>query len=196
MRQMRMVLPCARICDQHASIRRSDHAWLGVQAAWRDYQSFGEQLGELARCAKHRPDALGVLRCILRLAVGRGYVINMLCGAVDADDVSAYVGHVEPQAHPGVLGDVAQFALFRLAVHEDRLDVAHQEPHCHAVRPAVGANCRQPRHQVAVQASLDVLATFGRQMFGQVHGGHNQRLGRSSPTGPVTVFWRPLAESR
>jgi hypothetical protein len=39
-----------------------------------------------------------------------------------------------------------------------------------------------------VQASLDVFATFGRQMSGQVHGGHNQRPGRSSPTGAVTAF--------
>ena len=33
------------------------------------------------------------------------------------------------------------------------------------------------------QASFDVLATFSRQMSGQVHGGDNQRPGQSSPTG-------------
>jgi len=188
--------PCRAPVLAACRARRENRAWLGVQAAWRDYHSLREQLGEPARCAKHRPDALGVLHCILRLPSAGG--TSSTCSAVPTMRMMSLPMSVtsSPRVTLGFSLMLRSFDFFRPAVNQDRLVVAQQEPHWHAVRLAVGTNCRQPRHQVAVQASLDVLATFGRQMSGQVHGGHhNQRPVPSSSAGAVTAVRRPLAES-
>ena len=115
------------------------------------------------------PDALGVLHHVLRHLVGRGEPGNVLGGPLDADDVPADVGHVEAQGHLRVVADVAQLNLRRLAVDEDRLIVAQQEPHRHAVGPPVRAHGRQPRHQVAAQPPLDMRAAVIGQVCCQVH---------------------------
>ena len=74
-----------------------------------------------------------------------------------------------PQSNVGVGGDVAQLRLRRLAVDQDGVVVAKEEPHRNHVGAAGGAHRRQPRHQVGLQAAVDPSTPIFRKVSSQSH---------------------------
>ncbi len=107
-----------------------------------------------------------------------GWPVAQTGGALDADDVAADVGDVEPESDVRVGGDVAELGLARPAVDQHAVVVAIQEPHGNGVRPACRIHGREPGHQVGLQPSLHARASIWRKGCGQFHVGHLRLPGR------------------